>query len=251
MNKHLLILLIILTHIGCNNKQDTIQYSSFKSNFTKDQAIILDEILASFNEFLVVNYPNQKTIGAKTKEYLLSHEKLSSKPIKNGKYYVVFDDNWIFNTLENYELLDRFEKSGLRLQFYIWGYERNDNPYEIQLDKWLEDSLQNDSYEFYTSDSAYNHISFLNHRLQEYDSSLFVNTDSKFVTLTKDALNDTIMNAYFDAYYEQDNMSPAVLLGGLIKYDDDELSNPIIQLLIFREIFYSQMQADIDLNKRP
>jgi len=232
MSKNIIIILFIsLSNLGCNTKQESIQYSTFKSKFTKDQAIVLDEILINYIDFLEVNYPNKATLGSKTKAFL------SSIPEKN---------NWTFNTEENAKLFLKFEKCGLRKEFYMWGYERDYNPYQIELDELLKESTLEINQAKYSE-----RIQLLNKRIQEHDSAFFINTDSRFVDLTKIALNDTMMNIYFDAYYEQDNMSPAILIGGLLDYEDSELSNPNIQLLIIREFYFMLVKADIEKNKRP
>jgi hypothetical protein len=233
-----LIILILFSVFGCNSESSRYsnQFELFKKEFPESQAEVLDEIIQSFNEFLIINYPNQKTVGAKTEEYLFSLENKTS----------LFDTSWDFNTNKNIQMLKRFEDSGLRKEFYLWGYEYEENPYKTYYEVWLLDSNSREVPRPPFGDQQ----QYLLKQIQEFDSTYSIKTNSKFVNTTKKYLNEPDLNNYFKVFSAENNMSPVILIEGLPQVlSEEELSNPIIQLLIFRELFYTQMVMDIERKK--
>jgi hypothetical protein len=236
--RQFLTLFILIGVFGCKTESTKYskQFELFKKEFPDSQAVVLDKIVQSYNAFLSTNYPNQKSIGARTESYLLS--------LESNNNIMLFDTSWIFETIKNIEILKQLEDSGLRKEFYLWGYERDINPYREMYQNWLSDSIER-----VNPISSISEYDYLMH-IQEFDSAQFINTESKFVRAFKKYLNNPNMNTYFKAFYEEDNMSPSVLAVGLAKeFSTGELSNPIIQLLIFREFYNSQMVMDIERTK--
>ena len=234
------IIFILNSVFAC--KSETTKYSKqfehFKKEFPDSQAFVLEEIIQSFNEFLITNYPQQETVGAKIEAYLLS--------LGNYNSLMLFDTNWIFDTNKNIAILKHFEDSGLRKEFYLWGYEYKENPYKNNYEIWLLDSNSKEIPRPPFGDQQ----QYLLKQVQEFDSTYSIKTNGKFVNTTKKVLNDPDLNNYFNVFSAENNMSPVILIEGLPQVlSNEEISNPIVQLLLFREFFYTQMVMDIERTK--
>ena len=95
---------------------------AFNDFLGEEKASALDAAVASFDEFLITNYPNEENQPQRTKAFL---RQLVDK--------IEVDSSWIFQTYSNKRIINAFETSGFRKEFSIYHYEEDDyTPYDVK-----------------------------------------------------------------------------------------------------------------------
>ncbi len=245
MRKCIIYTLIALI-LGCSDETREEELKFFNEFLGKDKAEALDAAVESFHFFLKVNYTEKRTIGERTALFLKS---ISEEPY--------FDKNWKFNSKQNSELIAKLEKSRLRKDLYLYGFENYDyhfnlieiyNPYCLENEN--NDSVDLDSLNFSQFIEEVDIIEFNTEdsirekRDQEFkrrmENTLFFNNRGLFLyALAKFGSKDTLITSYLDAkIIAGDILTPMLAKGLLQMRDTKKLEEPFIQRIIVVEVYF-------------
>lgn len=117
-----LISIFSLILIGSCKSQPTEQ-EIFIGELGTKKAEALNALSASFENFLVLNYPKEPTLDGRTKEFLT--DILNNRPL--GKFIQPNSNN----------VLESLEKSGLRKDIYIYSSEVESYTNDYQIEQYL------------------------------------------------------------------------------------------------------------------
>lgn len=218
--------------------------------FLGDEKIeALNMLETSFDEFLESNFSNLPTQDKKIKHLL-----------KVVKETGDLDTNWKFNSTFNIQVIQKLEESGLRKEFWIYGYEEYTPFYYHQFlidsikkenpDTSLTlDSLQfNKIYEFDEEiEMIGNPDSVDGMSYQEWsDSLLDFNWRGQFIfAIDKFSKNDSVIMEYLDAKEAAGNISPSLIASGLL-YRNSNLDEAFAKRIILMELYYFMIEWDIE-----
>ena len=221
----------------------------FNKFLGQDKATALDQAVESLDNFLTVNYPDQKTQKERTRAFL---QQLSTS--------LAPDSNWTFDTETNKVILRKLETSGMRQEIKLYGYEeytpkyfidnlnlqgREDSITELgELTVELEEELipvsREDSAEQAKREAE------MQSRL---DSSLWFNTMGQFLYgLAKYAPNDTLVQEYTEARQAAGNISVNIIIDAYLNQYID-YDNPFFKRMVVADLYMDLMKWDIDRKK--
>ena len=107
--KQCIIYSFIVLILGCaETTRINEDLKDFNEFLGKDKAEALDQIVESFHHFLLINFPDKKTLGDRTEAFLKEY---SESPFYN--------DSWKFDTTDYNNIITKFENSGLRKEIYL------------------------------------------------------------------------------------------------------------------------------------
>ena len=201
--------------------------------------------------FLKTNYPKIDNENNRIYKFLDGY-----------KNWSVLEKEWIIDYANAKETLDQFEKSGLRIEFWKYGYETYKPEYQI--DSFIlpqEDTSNLDTLslkDLYVDDIEEEIIPITNEdydpeleeKLQrQRDSSQSFNHEGQFIYgLAKYGTNDSLVAGYIDAKYAAGDISPSLIVGGLTVHNLD-LSVPLRKRIILMEFYYHFLQWSIENKK--
>jgi hypothetical protein len=250
MNKIILIILC-LTFTSYSNLLlgQTSNLKEFETFLGKEKTAALNKLNVSFDNFLLTNYPKIESENESIYKYLETFQDWS-----------VVDKEWILDYDLVQETLNKFENSGLRIEFWKFKYESYSPNYLIDsLYKPIEDSSNLKTLNSLTVDDIEEEIIPITNEdydpelekklKRQRDSSQSFNRQGQFVYgLTKYGLNDTLIEGYVDAKYSAGDISPALIVGGLTFYKLD-LSTPLRKRIILMEFYYHFLQWNLEDKK--
>ena len=247
--------------MSCENSdlsKEKVKLTEFNNFLGSEKAESLDLMVKSLDDFLDNSY-SSKSSRQERFNALIQYLSKSSD----------YDSNWVFDTKLNGEILNLFEKSGMRSEMHLYSVENYDPLFFIDCDYLRErnDSIKElgslileieddtlapiggmDSLEQIEME---NEIKLLEAKLKKrLDSTLWFNTRGQFLYgLSKFTGNDTLIVNYVKLRLEIGNFSPISFLemnmdNGL-KYE-----NPFIKRIIVADIYYYMIKADIAKKQR-
>lgn len=245
----LTILTIILSStILLGQKSDLAGFESFLG---KEKTIALNELNSSFESFLKRNYPKIDNENDRIYKFLDGY-----------KNWSVLEKDWIIDYTDAKVTLEQFEKSGLRIEFWKYGYETYKPEYQIDSSILPQENTSNlDTLslgELYVDDIEEEIIPItkrdydpeLEEKLQKQrDSSQSFNYEGQFVYgLAKYGANDSLVAGYVDAKYAAGDISPSLIVGGLTIHNLD-LSTPLRKRIILMEFYYHFLKWNLEKKK--
>ena len=189
--------------------------------------------VAEFNRFLETNYPYQNGTSERTIAYFNDLE-----------IHTVFNPDWSFDRQSSKSILEAYENTGLRKSIYIRGDETEGFDEFVQM-VLAEDSIKLNG----VSEREQAEMDSLN--ILENRHALYFNTEGVF----KDAVSSCSeywakMESYYEVRETALNISPGIIIGGLQNsFEPIDYENPVLQSIIFIEIFEWQMEEDIRRNQ--
>ncbi len=117
-----LISIFLLILIGGCKSQRT-EREIFINELGTKKTEALNALSDSFENFLLVNYPKQLTLGGRTREFLTDIQ--NNRPLEE------------FNQLNLKAVLEQLENSGLRKDIYIYGSEIESYTNDYQIEQYL------------------------------------------------------------------------------------------------------------------
>ncbi|HET6245343.1 MAG TPA: hypothetical protein VFF35_12590 [Bacteroidia bacterium] len=253
MRKCIIYTLIALI-LGCSDTtREDEKLKNFNEFLGKDKAEALDAAVESFQNFLKINYPDKRTLGERTELFL--------KTISEEPY---FDQTWNFNSKKDAEIIAEFEKTSLRKDIYLYGFENYDHYFNLNevYNPKLFENKNSDSIDLGSLDLSpfleEEEIIELNiedsireKRDREFKSrmqnSLFFNNSGLFLyALAKFGAKDTVVTNYLDVKIVAGDILTPMLANGLIQMrDNKKLEEPFIQRIIVAEIYFPIVRAKL------
>jgi hypothetical protein len=246
----LTILTIILSSITLFGQESDL--SGFESFLGKEKTIALNELNGSFESFLKTNYPKIDNENDRIYKFLDGY-----------KNWSVLEKDWKIDNADAKKTLEQFEKSGLRIEFWKYGYETYKPEYQIDNSILPQEDTSNlDTLslgDLYIDDIEEEIIPITNggydpeleEKLQrQRDGSQSFNHTGQFIYgLAKYGSKDSLIAGYVDAKYAVGDISPSLIVGGLT-VDNLDLSFPLRKRIILMEFYYHFLQWSIENKKK-
>lgn len=225
--------------------------TGFESFLGKEKTAALNELNRSFESFLKTNFPKIDNENNRIYKFLEGY-----------KNWSVLEKEWIIDYANAKETLEQVEKSGLRIEFWKYGYETYKPEYQIDSSILLQEDTSNldtlSLEELYLDNIEEEIIPITNgdydpeleEKLQrQRDSSQFFNHEGQFIYgLAKYGTNDSLVAGYVDAKYAAGDISPSLIVGGLT-IDNLDLSKPLRKRIILMEFYYHFLKWNLENKK--
>ncbi|MCZ4410599.1 hypothetical protein O3Q51_17415 [Cryomorphaceae bacterium 1068] len=260
MRKLALFLMIVV--VGCSPENQPLEKNglkAFNETLGVEKSKALDEAVVSFEEFLTVNYPNQKTYSERAFSFLLELDSACRDGLNFGANWP-----WQFNTEDNSRIVDLFENSGLRRELWLYGYEeyypKNDLTELLDTsimyffpDTFSPVTLRSDSIlmeeaEWFSRMQGYDYDTLLKSMKAKREmrkNSLYYNEYGDFIyALMKYSEDSSYVKSYSEAQI-QIALSPCVLVPSLIEFNETEvdLSDSFIKRIVVVEFYYPMIDV--------
>ncbi len=248
MKKVIFILFSILSLPFVSEGQQN-DLNSFEELLGSQKIEALNMLEKSFDEFLETNFSEDQTFDGKIRSLL---QLLTDTENINQELQ--------FNKSLNKSIVNKFESSGLRKEFWIYGYEEYIPFYYHEL---LADSIMKEKpdinikidtitlQEMYLNDEEIIPIleqsdSVEGMTYKEWlDSSLTFNMAGKFIyAIDRYSINDSTIDGYVDAKMSVWNISPVLIASGL-QSNKSDLNEPFVKRIIMIEIYYGMLVWDL------
>ncbi len=260
--KPVLIIVVILASCSNNIAQDKKEIIQFNEFLGTEKALALDNLVVSFQEFLRQNYSSEKSLAAQTQQFLEDLLENDCEPL----------DSWKFNTKENLKVFNKFEKSGLRKEIYLYRYELD--TYELSKSEFSiydiikeTESEQTDNLNMGTLEVDFDSLLLdievpINETTEEdcsanakreqerqnrRDSSLVFNNYGRFLYgLAKFGGADSSIYQYAEVKLLAGDISPLLITNGLLtNVSPQSFEDPFLQRIIVVELYYFLMRSDL------
>jgi len=252
MTKKLIVLAIIFNVIiSCSPKDSkTIEYNKFNKLLGKEKAVILKKAVDSFDEFLKMNFSNQTNYNQRVLEFL--------KQLSNNHYHHC--DNWIYNFESGKEIIDLFEKSGLRKE--IWIYHSESDEIDSEYQKYYDNYNDSLSFNINTLGSIEN-LKIPDELVSEMNDSLLtvkLKQDSLIKTfklattiseiviaLHKIKSSDSLLINYAETRLKFGSITSSILVKRLLENSERlDFNNPLIKSVLVIEFYYNHLNSEIE-----
>lgn len=204
----------------------TTKLQNFNEAMGKEQAEAYNAIVESFEEFLALNFPNQKTLSLRNQAFLNFYE---NQNIDSLPHWILPDHP------EEVRLL--FDMHNLRKEFRLWPNEKYkaDHYSNAQLG---DDILDNESFDEIINIPI---IGRDGNEIQNpipQDSSTHFNKAGKYIfALNKCPDQDSLVETYLDIKMTVGDISPNLMARGLKKYASN-YEDPILLRIEVAEFYY-------------
>lgn len=212
--------------------------------------------MASFDQFLIANYPDEENQILRTRAFL---EQLDTN--------FAMDSSWIFQTEQNQQIVNAFETSGLRKEFAIYHYEEDDyTPYDVKSllplpplrdtsrgDLGEIEAIIDEEIDPLPPDSAEMDRLAIREaeREEQYQNMLVPNENGKFIYgLAKYGRKDSIVSFFVDLYAFWMPPSLTLFIPHLLYYPYTDFTNPFVRRILVTEIYYWFMLEDVRRNSQ-
>ena len=223
--------------------------AGFETFLGSEKVEAINMLEKSFDSFLVANFPSQKTMDDKTKKFLQIIKETGE-----------IEENWKFNSSLNSRIIKKIESSGLRKEFWTYGYE---NYIPFYYHQFLIDSIKsinpdtnlhidsNALMKQYTVDeeiipiiNSTDSVEGMTHK-EWSDSLLEFNWRGQYLfAIERYSFNDKVIDEYIDAKIAGGNISPSLMASGLM-YHDSDLTEPLVKRIILMEIYYGMIKWNL------
>lgn len=253
----ILVLLIFSIGVSCSQSTDNL-YEEFNHSIGPEKAEILKSAIKSFDKFLILNFPDEKSENNRIIRFL--------NAIQENEYEIY--QNWTFNAELDKNIIEEFEKSGLRKDVWMYGYElleydkplseyyrKNrdsliacgdlgsipDSIIDLEFIPIVMDSLDNDEIE---------KINIEEKRIKnsiEYDTTRFATPYPELILIINELeIKDSLLINYLDAKRIAGSLSMSILIRGLL-YENEKrnYTNPLMKTIIIIELYYWIMEWGI------
>lgn len=193
--------------------------------------------VASFDDFLALNYPKETPFEIKVKAFLEDCMALYST-----------DPNWNVDNANPAEIIEAFESSGLRQE--IWVY-----PYEVYhpkhfLNTTLQDTTRSSEekieVEIFDEYIPIRQRNSENYESTQFDSILEFNQIGLFIYgLEKAAPTDSLIQEYIHAKQSVGNISPSLVAQGFLNYKED-FNHPLFKRMVVAEFYYFILNGSLE-----
>jgi len=236
--------IIILSIIStlCLSNNDNTNLIAFNKFLGKEKAEVLDELVASYDEFIENNFPLNGTEG-----FLIDLKKdFTPNP------------NWKLNTAKNIKLVDKYEKSRLRKAIYFHYHERDQiKKYDVislidtanKKDKKIEYgdlNIPKISYENITNTDSKE----IKEEEINFEDFSFYNYNSQFeYGLAKYGQYNLLIKEYLEARVNSGSVSPALCIPPTDDESNVDFEDPFTKIFIVIKFFMGVIASDIERNK--
>ena len=226
----------------------TSEVKNFDTFLGKEKTVALNQMNKSFESFLKTNFPDSKNENERIYLFLEGFKEWSN-----------LEKDWIIDYENAIETLEQFENSGLRIEYWIYGYETYKPTYFIDstiLPQEYTSEIDTISLGDFKIEKEIipitngNYDPELEEKLQKQrDSSQSLNLHGQFFYgLLKYGQNDTLIKEYTEAIYAVGDISTSLKAGGLTANHLD-LSTPLRKRLIVMDFYYHFLKWNLENKK--
>lgn len=243
MIRNIFFLILVISQFSCYAEKNIDEFYNYLGN---KQSKVLQETIDYFNQFLNDNFKNEKNKEDKIYKFLEYFRDHEMHP----------NDNWIYDNDRCKLLIEKFEKSGLRKEFLIYGYEiyqidstlikyydnYRDSIWPMDTSKMIEqEEIVFDDLIKIRSDSMINtqrikdSLKYINNKTTTPYSKIIVGID-KFKT------GDTLIYNYTNSILIAGDITNGLLIDGLLNAEKKSYNDAFFDILIIKELFYGLME---------
>jgi len=221
-------------------KNDLKGFNNFLGH---EKASALNDCINSFDNFINNNYVDYKNTNKRIRTFL---EQLSNSYIP--------DSTWILETEENKKILNRFEKSGMRKEIWLYGYEDYEIEYisennNTDTQKVVNFEIEEEIIPVTRQVDTIDYEKLVKELKSQHDSSLWSNIMGQFLYgLSKYAPHDPDIQSYVEAKQMAGNIASELVVNAFLK-EIKNYNEPFIKRIIFVEFYYNIMKWDIERKK--
>jgi len=224
-------------------KGEQSQLEQFNEYMGEEKALVLQEAVDSFDQFLMDNYPALNKENERIKSFL---EQLA--------HYNEPDKSWVYNHAANQAIIDSFESSGLRKEIWLYEYEEYESkndfskvlppPAPVDSGSILElgeiklDLIEEELIPIRQSDQE-EQIYDQKEREQRFKKRMLPNYEGDYVYgLMKFSPRDSFVFGYAQTIHTTSaRISPGVRANGFLSGNPD-FENPLVKRLLVTEFYY-------------
>jgi len=230
-------IIIILFLPSCQPSDSRLE--EFNAHFNSDQAMLLDEWVIAYQEFMRENTPWPK----------LNQGEMNFLFLNDPKSWQT-DQNFKIDSARFSDLIARSEESGLRKEVFLFGYEtKTQSPlqskyiHDLIADslRWLQlDSIPILDPETVIPQYTQVEVNELLNASRTTSKYPYCNLNGQYLKALKEQKEAwEIWEKYYLLNAESNNVSPGVFYGGLRSHcDEQSIQDPIIQRILVTEYFY-------------
>ncbi len=255
--KYCLIFFFFAFFFGCNNSNKSHQeVQSFYEFLGDNKATALELAMSSFHIFLEMNYPNQPTSSEKIKAFLMDLQSQDYTYILNLKYDI--------ENIKN--VVQEFEKTGLRKDIYLYPYEDyqtfNLKEFDLNILFPSTSNVQETDLDIMEMDEIFVSKSkdsliiedLIDNEVQKnakHDSTMYFNCGGQFLYgLAKFNQSDTTLMEYVEIKTVVGDISFTLLSSGFLYNHPSKLDRPWLQIAIVAEIYLYFIYKKVKLLNR-
>ena len=231
--KIVLISLILFSIYSCSKQKfQSGNLEEFYQIVGDDKSAVLRKAIDSFDNFLIQNYGNCKNQNLRSIAFL--------KSLRDNNYQPL--DTWKFDNDNIRILLSEFEKSKLRHEIYLYGFEiwKISNDFEKKY-KHLTREQRDTLYDESIPQIVFHHSNnlFINDSI-EYDSTRYSRVMNIFIeTMVQIGLTDSLTLNYIDARQSAGAMSTSTMVNGLLyNHEKYNYTDPFVKIILVTEFYY-------------
>lgn len=248
MRKRILIILVL----GClfsagyvvltTHFEGAMVVAEFNEALAPEQAKALDAGIALFDRFLDDNFPNRSSEGAQMRAFLTYLQKHNTP-----------NDSWTYNAAQCAAVFAQLEESGMRRAIRAYGYEPDDTPVDtagtLTLD--MEEEELPPIAGMDSADMAARHArrdSIEQAQQLRWDSMLHFSSYGKYAMAVEAVQHHNPKYAeYLGSVRLTNGTIPTMAVeGALSGYTEEELADPIVKRILFAEVFWYLLHAQVN-----
>lgn len=219
----------------------------FYDNLGFEKSGILKRTLESFDNFLIQNYPRFEDQNQRTIEFLKCIQDNSYEPL----------NTWRINIKEKNEIVEEFEKSGLRKDLWLYGHEilemenelaKNANK-EIDTDIYVEhDTFKNDTLPYITIQGDTIPFSEIQRRETEHRFEMLNNDTIKFppfesqitIGLSQLPYKDSLIIKYLESKHKIGGLFPWEIIVYALLYNQEKFNfeDQVVKIILVTDIYF-------------
>jgi len=232
----------------------TMDLKDFETFLGKEKSAALNQMNNSFEEFLKSNFPDTETENARIYKFLEGFTDWSN-----------LEKSWIIDSENAKETLEQFENSGLRIEYWKYGYESYEPKYQIDSSVYPKEEIGNldtlslgelnlEDFEGFEEEiipiTNEDYDPELEEKLKrQRDSSQTLNLNGQFFYgLLKYGQNDSLIKEYTESIYAASDISTSFKAGGLT-VENLDLSKPLRKRLIVMDFYYHFLKWNLENKK--
>lgn len=248
-----LIILIGVVLLECTvsgQHADKNDIQAFNEFIGEEKAKALNASVVSFEQFLLKNFPHLDSHKARSKEFLQT---------------LYTDFSWTFDTESNKEIIELFEKTGLRKEIWIYNHEDYNPNYNI--DGLFPSSEPDSNHNLTTVELNLDSIDEEIIPLRANMDSLAVATRQKeleeirkntpylnlygefFYGLAKHTPKDTLIQSYILNQLREGVISPAIIASSFLTKAVDH-DDPFIKRILVVQYYFDLIRWDVRSKKK-
>lgn len=245
--------LLLISAIETFSQSDSIRVDKFYAFLGYEKSDVLKETILYFNEFLDTNFDTIKMREDKIHSFL-------NTILENGFSPKI---NWKYNPEKNKTIIEKFEKSGLRKDIWIYGKELVE--VDTETFKYVENYVKENSIDYKMPDRGYEYADEI--IMVDMDSLEIAEQEEKKIRFNNSRIDrdfsltmfgfdifpteDNLIQDYKETKFEKGSTRGArrILIDKILGFDKKNFLDPYFNIILVEDYFYLLVYVNEDNKK--